>query len=66
MTQAPHVVRRGGSYSFRIRVPERFRTLLKRKELWKSLRTKDAREARQRASLATLLTDELWDVLERL
>lgn len=66
MAQAPHVVRRGGSYSFRIRVPERFRKLLNRKELWRSLRTKDAREARQRASVAILLTDELWGVLERL
>ena len=66
MAQAPHVVRRGGSYSFRIRVPERFRSLVNRKELWRSLRTRDAREARQRASVAILLTEELWGLLERL
>lgn len=66
MSQLPHVVRRGGSYSFRIRVPERFRALLTRKELWRSLRTSDLREARQRASLAILLTDQLWGVFDRL
>lgn len=48
MAKAPHVIRRAGSYSFRIRVPERFRSLVNRKELWRSLRTKDGREARQR------------------
>ncbi|MFN7107246.1 MAG: DUF6538 domain-containing protein [Brevundimonas sp.] len=66
MAKAPHVIRRGGSYSFRIRVPERFRSLVNRKELWRSLRTRDAREARQRASVAVLLTEELWSLLERL
>ena len=66
MPLVTNVVRRGGSYSFRIRVPERFRSLVNRKELWRSLRTRDAREARQRASVAILLTEELWGLLERL
>jgi integrase len=66
MALVTNVFRRGAFYYFRIRVPERFRELLNRREMWRSLRTKDAREARQRASEAILLTDELWGVLERL
>lgn len=65
MSLVTNVFRRGASYYFRTRVPARFRTLLERKELWRSLRTTDAREARQRASVAVLLTEALWRDLER-
>jgi integrase len=65
MPLVTNVFRRGASYYFRTRVPARFRALLKRKELWRSLRTTDAREARQRASVAILLTGTLWRDLER-
>jgi integrase len=65
MSLVTNVFRRGASYYFRTRVPARFRVLLERKELWRSLRTTDAREARQRASVAILLTETLWRDLER-
>lgn len=65
MSLVTNVFRRGGSYYFRTRVPQRLRALVGRKELWKSLRTKDPLAARQRASLASLLTDQLWRDLER-
>jgi len=65
MSLVTNVFRRGASYYVRTRVPARFRLLLERKELWRSLRTSDAREARQRASVANLLTETLWRDLER-
>lgn len=66
MPLVTNVFRRGSSYYFRTRVPARFRVLLDRKELWRSLRTTDAREARQRASCAVLLTERLWVGLDGL
>lgn len=66
MSLVTNVFRRGASYYFRTRVPARFRALLGRKELWRSLRTAHAREARQRASAAALLTEVLWRDFERL
>lgn len=66
MPLVTNVFRRGASYYFRTRVPARFRALLDRKELWRSLRTIDVREARQRASVAVILTEKLWRDLERL
>ncbi len=65
MPLVTNVFRRGASYYFRTRVPARFRALLDRKELWRSLRTTDVREARQRASVAVILTEKLWRDLER-
>lgn len=66
MPLVTNVFRRGATYYFRTRVPARFRALLDRKELWRSLRTIDVREARQRASVAVILTEKLWRDLERL
>lgn len=66
MPLVTNVFRRGASYYFRTRVPVRFRALLQRAELWRSLRTVDVREARQRASVAAILTERLWRDLERL
>lgn len=66
MPLVTNVFRRGASYYFRTRVPERVRALLGRKELWKSLRTADPREARRRASVALILTAKLWRDFEHL
>ena len=60
MSLVTNVFRRGGSYYFRARVPERFRAALGRRELWRSLRTGDPSEARQRASVVAQLTQRLW------
>ena len=65
MSLVTNVVRRGGSYYFRTRVPVRFRGLLGRSELWRSLRTSLPTEARRRASYLAALTSELWVALER-
>lgn len=66
MSLVTNVFRRGASYYFRTRVPARFRALLERKELWRSLRTTDARQARHKASVVILLTESLWRDLERI
>ena len=65
MTLVTNVFRRGGSYYFRVRVPGRFRALLARNELSRSLRTGDPPTARLRASLMSVLTNQLWRDLER-
>jgi len=65
MSLVTNVFRRGVSYYFRTRVPERFRAVLDRRELWRSLRTTERSTARRRAALASLLTEALWRDLER-
>jgi integrase len=64
MSLVTNVFRRGGSYYFRTRVPAALQQLVGRKELWRSLRTPDARLARKRATSAALLTERLWICLE--
>jgi integrase len=66
MSLATNVVRRGATYYFRARVPERFRVLLGRQELWRSLRTSDRSTARRLASAQGHLTELLWRDLQRL
>lgn len=66
MSLVTNVFRRGAIFYFRARVPARLIPVVGRRELWRSLRTGDARMARQRASRAILLTDALWHDLERL
>ncbi|MDO9589246.1 MAG: site-specific integrase [Brevundimonas sp.] len=66
MSLVTNVFRRGGSYYFRARVPERFRAVLERRELWRSLRTGEPSKARQRASLVAQLTHRLWRDLDYL
>ena len=66
MSLVTNVVRRGASYYFRMRVPGRFRQVLERLEVWRSLRTQDRSTARRRAVSAAHLTERLWQVLDRL
>ncbi len=65
MSLVTNVVRRGPFYYFRTRVPERFRAVLSRQEMWRSLRTTKRSTARRRAAVAALLTESLWHDLER-
>ncbi len=60
MSLATNVVRRGGSYYFRTRVPKALVPLLGRSELWKSLRTNDIFDARLRAAAQSVLIQHLW------
>lgn len=64
MSLVTNVVRRGASYYFRARVPGRFRPVLERLEVWRSLRTPDRSTARRRAASAAQLTERLWQVLD--
>lgn len=64
MSLVTNVVRRGGSYYFRTRVPKTLRAVVGRRELWKSLRTTDASYARRRAATQALLTEALWGQLD--
>lgn len=66
MSLVTNVVRRGASYYFRSRVPGRFKPILKRLEIWRSLRTQDRSTARRRAAYASHLTERLWRDLDRL
>lgn len=64
MSLVTNVFRRGGSYYFRARVPERFHALIERRELWRSLRSGDPSIARQRASVVAQLTQRLWRTMD--
>lgn len=65
MSLVTNVVRRGGRYYFRTRVPIRHRELIARAELWRSLGTSEPIEARRRAGRLAALTSSLWGDLER-
>lgn len=60
MSLVTNVVRRGGSYYFRVRVPKPLVGLLGRSQLWKSLRTNCCSDARRRAATQAVLTEALW------
>lgn len=60
MSLATHVVRRGAVYYFRARVPGNLRAAVGRNELWRSLRTSQACEARRRAVTVSGLAEALW------
>jgi integrase len=65
MSLITNVFRRGAIYAFRIRVPEHLRDRVGRRELWRSLRTSLAGEARRRGVVLHNLTEALWHDLER-
>jgi integrase len=65
MSLITNVFRRGAIYAFRIRVPEHLRDRVGRRELWRSLRTSLAGEARRRGVILHSLTEALWHDLER-
>ncbi len=65
MSLVTNVFRRGATYYFRIRVPAHLRAKVGRNELWKSLRTSLAGEARRRCVWVQTLTETLWRDLER-
>jgi integrase len=65
MSLVTNVFRRGATYYFRIRVPAHLRAKVGRNELWKSLRTSLAGEARRRCVWVQTLTETLWRDFER-
>lgn len=65
LSPVSNVFRRGSTYYFRTRVPKRLRGVVPRKELWRSLLTTVAGEARLRGLHLLSLTERLWRDLER-
>lgn len=65
MAVLTNVFRRGGVFYFRASVPLALRQSLGRKELWKSLRTREPGQAKLRGSALLGLTENLWRDLER-
>lgn len=55
-----HLTKRGSRYFFRRRVPDELRPLLGRNEIKKALGTSDFSEAKRRAAIETVRTDELF------
>jgi integrase len=53
----PRLIKRGGRYSIRVRVPDELRPILKKREIWKSLGTADHREAADRCRVASVEID---------
>ncbi|CCG42429.1 DUF6538 domain-containing protein [Magnetospirillum molischianum] len=53
MSLATNVVRRGAVYYVRVRVPKRLVQFVGKSEVWKSLETKDAIDARRKAPSVT-------------
>lgn len=64
MSLVTNVVRRGGSYYFRVRVPKRLTSKIGRRELWRSLGALDVSRARLKAGLLMALTERLWSALD--
>lgn len=60
----PHLLLRGTTYYLRIAVPARFRPLLGRAELWRSLRTRHLSCAKARSAAAYVRIDALWQRLD--
>lgn len=63
MALSSHVFKRGGVFHFRVRVPSRLRAVVRRRELWRSLRTNDVETARHRGARLAALTGGLWRAL---
>lgn len=60
----PHLHLRGTTYYLRIAVPARFRSLLGRAELWRSLKTRHLQCAKARSAAAYVRIDALWQRLD--
>jgi hypothetical protein len=64
MAVLTNVFRRGGVYYFRARVPASLSAKVGRRELWRSLRTREISTARRRGSALFGLTEALWRDLQ--
>ncbi len=65
MPVVTNVFRRGLSYCFRVRIPTSLQARTGRRELWRSLATAAASEARVRGVVLHRLTQALWRDLEQ-
>ncbi len=65
MSLSKHLIRRGGTYHFRTRVPLQLRTKLGRSELWRSLKTRSPVDAVVLSYHLSALTADLWRAVSR-
>lgn len=54
------LVRQGAVYHFRRRIPERLHSIIRKREVWYSLRTSDRNEAKARAAALWVWTDRVF------
>ena len=65
MARHTRLLRIGGTYYFRAKVPKRIRQIIGKTEIRKSLGTKDPKEARQKVKLESVRIDRLFAAAER-
>ena len=65
VARQPRLLRRGGRYTLRVKVPQELRPILRKREVWRSLGTGDHRVALKRLRLASAEVDALFAEAER-
>ncbi len=65
MARHPRLVRRGGRYSLRAKVPDELRPILGKGEVWRSLQTADSKVALQRVRVASVEVDAEFAIARR-
>jgi integrase len=60
VARQPRLLRRGGRYTLRVKVPRELRPILRKREVWRSLGTGDHRLALKRLRLASAEVDALF------
>ena len=65
MAKETNLLRRGGRYSLRVKVPNRFRSVVSKREIWKSLGTANREEALRRKRLVLAEIEAEWLDAER-
>jgi integrase len=65
VARQPRLLRRGGRYTLRVKVPQELRSIVGKREVWRSLGTGDHRVALKRLRLASAEVDALFADAER-
>src|SRR5579864_8687340 len=65
VARQPRLLRRGGRYTLRVKVPQHLRPILGKREIWQSLGTGDHRIALKRLRLGSAEVDALFADAER-
>ena len=61
----PRLMRRGGQYSLRAKVPDELKPIIGKREIWQSLKTADHRLALKRVRVASVEVDAQFDAARR-
>jgi hypothetical protein len=65
MGQQNRLIRRGGVWTFRVRVPDKLRSVVGKREIWKSLGGVSHAEAARLARIESVRVDSLFAEAER-